>query len=159
MMKCRLGPEGITRKRERKFYDTLGALNRARLEETGDPEILTRLNAYEMAYRMQTSAPELMDLGSESKHTLKSYGVKPGGALCYHNPTPIKKISITSKGKALVEILGKGQQMASFGISVIEAGFFGNEVFAELYASRFDGPPVQSGFTRNSTTTSPSSAI
>jgi hypothetical protein len=73
-------PEGITRERERKFYDTVGALNRARLEATGDPEILTRLNAYEMAYRMQTSAPELMDLGSEKQHTLDSYGVKPGEA-------------------------------------------------------------------------------
>jgi hypothetical protein len=73
-------PEGMTRARERKFYDTVGALNRARLEETGDPEILTRLNAYEMAYRMQTSAPELMDLGQEKQHTLDSYGVKPGEA-------------------------------------------------------------------------------
>jgi hypothetical protein len=70
-------PEGITRERERSFYDTVGALNRARLKETGDPEILTRLNAYEMAYRMQTSAPELMDLTGESKSTLDSYGVKP----------------------------------------------------------------------------------
>ena len=71
-------PEGITRERERNFYDTVGALNRERLNETGDPEILTRLNAYEMAYRMQTSAPELMDLRGESKTTLNSYGVKPG---------------------------------------------------------------------------------
>ena len=71
-------PEGITRERERSFYDTVGALNRERLKETGDPEILTRLNAYEMAYRMQTSAPELMDLKGESKATLDSYGVEPG---------------------------------------------------------------------------------
>jgi len=71
-------PEGMTRKRERKFYDAVGALNRVRLEETGDPEILTRLNAYEMAYRMQSSAPELMDLSKESPHTLDLYGVKPG---------------------------------------------------------------------------------
>ena len=71
-------PKGITRERERSFYDTVGALNRVRLKETGDPEILTRLNAYEMAYRMQTSAPELMDLKGESKTTLDRYGVKPG---------------------------------------------------------------------------------
>ena len=43
-------PKGITRERERSFYDTVGALNHERLKETGDPEILTRLNAYEMAY-------------------------------------------------------------------------------------------------------------
>ncbi len=71
-------PEGRDRKAERDFYDTVGTLNRARLDATGDPEILTRLNAYEMAYRMQTSAPELMDLGQESRATLDLYGVTPG---------------------------------------------------------------------------------
>lgn len=71
-------PEGVTREQEREFYDTVGVLNKARYEKTGDPEIMTRLNAYEMAFRMQTSAPELMDLGKESKATLDLYGVKPG---------------------------------------------------------------------------------
>ena len=71
-------PEGIGREQERDFYDTVGALNKVRLEVTGDPEITTRLNAYEMAYKMQTSAPELMDLGKESAATLALYGVKPG---------------------------------------------------------------------------------
>jgi uncharacterized protein (DUF1501 family) len=52
-------------------------MNQARLEETGDPEILTRLNAYETAYRMQTSAPELMDLSKETAATLELYGCKP----------------------------------------------------------------------------------
>ncbi|MEY4166662.1 MAG: hypothetical protein RIR52_486 [Acidobacteriota bacterium] len=71
-------PAGIDRRQERDFYDAVGTLNRARLEATGDPEIMTRVNAYEMAYRMQTSAPELMDIASESKSTLDLYGVKPG---------------------------------------------------------------------------------
>ena len=71
-------PDGFTRKRERDFYDTVGELNRARLDEVGDPEILTRLNAYEMAFRMQTSAPELMDLSGETQKTLDLYGAKPG---------------------------------------------------------------------------------
>ncbi|MEO6786960.1 MAG: DUF1501 domain-containing protein [Chthoniobacteraceae bacterium] len=70
-------PGSITREREREFYDAVGAMNRARLDETGDPEILTRLNAYETAYRMQTSAPELMDLSKESAATLESYGCNP----------------------------------------------------------------------------------
>ena len=71
-------PEGVTRERERGFYDAVASLNRARLETTGDPEIATRLNAYEMAFRMQTSAPELMDVAGESQATLDLYGVKPG---------------------------------------------------------------------------------
>ncbi len=70
-------PEGMTRERERKFYDAVAGLNKARLETTGDPEILTRLNAYETAYQMQTSAPDLMDLSGESAATLEQYGCDP----------------------------------------------------------------------------------
>jgi len=71
-------PQGLTRERERRFYDTVRELNEARLAETADPEILTRINAYEMAFRMQASAPELMDLQQESAESLASYGAKPG---------------------------------------------------------------------------------
>ena len=71
-------PEGQTREKERDFYDTVGALNHARLDDTGDSEIMTRINSYEMAFRMQTSAPELMDLSQETPETLELYGVKPG---------------------------------------------------------------------------------
>jgi hypothetical protein len=70
-------PEGFSRERERSFYETVAKLNEARLEETGDGEILTRLNAYETAYRMQTSAPELMELKQESAATLELYGCQP----------------------------------------------------------------------------------
>ncbi len=71
-------PEGISRQRERDFYSTLSELNRSRLGEIGDPEILTRINAYEMAFRMQTSAPEMMDLTGETAATLAAYGAEPG---------------------------------------------------------------------------------
>lgn len=71
-------PDGITREAERDFYDTVGALNKARLAEVGDPEIMTRINAYEMAFRMQTSAPDLMKLEEETADTLELYGAKPG---------------------------------------------------------------------------------
>ncbi len=71
-------PQGFTPERERSFYDTVSALNRAHLDEVGDPEIMTRINAYEMACRMQTSAPELMELQKESPATLERYGAKPG---------------------------------------------------------------------------------
>jgi hypothetical protein len=71
-------PEGINPDRQREFVDLVGKLNRDRLGVTGDPEIATRINAYEMAYRMQTSAPELMDLKGESQATLDLYGAEPG---------------------------------------------------------------------------------
>ena len=54
-----------------------GSLNRRRLQAVGDPEIATRIASYEMAFRLQTSAPELMDLKSESKATLELYGADP----------------------------------------------------------------------------------
>src|SRR5437764_2006579 len=61
--------------------DTLGAiqsLNQMRLNATGDPEIATRINSFEMAFRMQSSAPELMDLSREPKEILAMYGAEPG---------------------------------------------------------------------------------
>jgi hypothetical protein len=71
-------PAGLGRAQERDFYDTVTELNRQRLAETKDPEILTRINAYETAFRMQASAPELMDLEQESQSVLAEYGVQPG---------------------------------------------------------------------------------
>ena len=71
-------PEGLSRDRERRFHDTVTALNQDRLQTTGDPEILTRINAYETAFQMQASAPELMDLSQETPATLASYGVESG---------------------------------------------------------------------------------
>ena len=71
-------PAGIDDALQRRSLDALNALNNQRYEATGDPEILTRINSFEMAYRMQSSAPELMDLGKEPKHVLESYGAEPG---------------------------------------------------------------------------------
>ena len=71
-------PPGVTPAMQRKSLDTLKKLNQQRLDVVGDPEIATRINSYEMAYRMQTSAPELMDISKESPATLEMYGAKPG---------------------------------------------------------------------------------
>jgi hypothetical protein len=71
-------PPGITSQMQRQSLDALKKLNQERLDVVGDPEISTRINSFEMAYRMQTSAPELMDLSKESKETLEMYGAKPG---------------------------------------------------------------------------------
>lgn len=70
-------PSGINSERQSEFIDTVNQLNSLRLEKTRDPEIATRISAYEMAYRMQSSAPELMDLSGETKETLDLYGVDP----------------------------------------------------------------------------------
>jgi hypothetical protein len=71
-------PPGIDRRIQRDSLDTLSALNQERLGIVGDPEIATRINSFEMAYRMQSSAPELMDLSQESKSVLEMYGAEPG---------------------------------------------------------------------------------
>ncbi len=70
-------PAGIDDTVQRDSIDAITALNQKRLAVTGDPEITTRINSFEMAYRMQASAPELMDLSSESQQTLDLYGVDP----------------------------------------------------------------------------------
>ena len=77
-------PRGVDRQVQRDSLDTLGRLNRMRLDVVGDPEIATRINAFEMAYRMQTSAPEIMDISREPGHILDLYGAEPG-KLSYAN--------------------------------------------------------------------------
>jgi hypothetical protein len=69
-------PRGIDAPAQRASLDTLNELNRLALGDAGDPEISARIDAYEMAYRLQTSAPELMDLSQEPKHILEMYGIK-----------------------------------------------------------------------------------
>jgi len=74
-------PPGFAADDRRRFIDDLGQLNRLELDEFGDPEIATRIAQYEMAYRMQTSVPELIDLSKEPARTFELYGDdarKPG---------------------------------------------------------------------------------
>jgi uncharacterized protein (DUF1501 family) len=71
-------PPGIDRQAQGEFTDVVNDLNARRLAKVGDPEIATRIAAYEMAYRMQASAPELMDLSGETAATIKAYGAQPG---------------------------------------------------------------------------------
>lgn len=78
-------PPGIAPGRQKRALDAIGALNRDRLDATGDPEIAARIASYEMAYRMQTSAPELIDLSGETAETLRLYGAVPGAASFANN--------------------------------------------------------------------------
>jgi hypothetical protein len=69
-------PSEINPVQQRQVVDAVRDLNLKRLVETGDDEIATRINAYEMAFQMQSSAPELMDTSDESQATLDLYGIK-----------------------------------------------------------------------------------
>ncbi|MEY2409039.1 MAG: hypothetical protein QOF48_1709 [Verrucomicrobiota bacterium] len=71
-------PAGVTERMQRQTLDVVKELNEQHLASVGDPEIATRINAFEMACRMQASAPELMDISRETPATLKMYGVEPG---------------------------------------------------------------------------------
>ena len=71
-------PAGIGRASQEAFTQTVSELNSLRFDAVSDPEIQTRIAAYEMAYRMQQSAPELMDVSKESQHVLDMYGAEPG---------------------------------------------------------------------------------
>jgi hypothetical protein len=71
-------PRGVDEKLQRDSLDTIRKLNQMRLDVTGDPEIATRINSFEMAFKMQSSAPELMDISKEPKHVLEMYGAEPG---------------------------------------------------------------------------------
>jgi len=74
-------PPGVTPEQRRRLLDDLGELNQIQADEVGDPEIHTRIDAYEMAYRMQTSVPDLTDLSDEPDAVFELYGPesrKPG---------------------------------------------------------------------------------
>ncbi len=78
-------PPGMDRSLRRKTLDALGQLNSIQAEELGHPETQTRIAQYELAYRMQTSVPEVMDISKESQTTLDAYGAKVGGASLANN--------------------------------------------------------------------------
>lgn len=110
-------PRGINPERQRDFFDVVGKLNRKRLDITGDPEIATRISAYEMSWRMQSSAPDLMNLSEESKATLDLYGAQPGGNSFANNCLLARRM--VEKGVRFVQLYhtdwdhhgGKGQTL------------------------------------------------
>ena len=71
-------PNGMSRELRRKTLDALNELNRIQVQEMGHPENQTRISQYELAYRMQTSVPEVMSITQEPKYILDAYGAEPG---------------------------------------------------------------------------------
>jgi hypothetical protein len=79
-------PNGMSRQVRRSLLDDIDQLNELKLQDFGDPEIATRISQYEMAYKMQTSVPELTDFGHESPKVLEMYGpdVRRQGSFAYN---------------------------------------------------------------------------
>jgi len=70
-------PSGVSREDRRRIVTAVNELNQIKLDTAGDPEIEARINAFELAFQMQTTVPEIMDLTSEPKHILDMYGCEP----------------------------------------------------------------------------------
>ena len=78
-------PKGMSRTLRGRTIQALERLNRRELELFGDPETLTRIRQFELAYRMQLAVPEVMDLSKEPQHVLDMYGARPGQGLFANN--------------------------------------------------------------------------
>jgi uncharacterized protein DUF1501 len=99
-------PEGVGREDRRASLDVLGEMNRQRLQATGDPEIETRIAAYELAYRMQTSVPELMDISSEPASIHEMYGTEPGRRSFANNCLLARRL--VERGVRFVQLYHRG---------------------------------------------------
>lgn len=100
-------PDGVSPTQRRSQLDALAGMNAHRFAQLGDPEIQNRISQYEMAFRMQTSVPELTDLTGESKSTLESYGpevLKPGTFAA----SAIMARRLVERGVRVVQILHRG---------------------------------------------------
>lgn len=99
-------PEGVSRQQRRQVLDTLEQLNRESHQQFGDPETLTRIAQYEMAFRMQTAAPKAMDLSSETADTLQAYGAEPGKESFANNCLLARRL--VEKGVRFVQLFDWG---------------------------------------------------
>lgn len=95
-------PKGHSRIQRRRELDALASLNQERFEATRDPEIETRIQQYEMAFRMQASVPELMSIQGETAETLELYGANPGRASFANNCLLARRL--IERGVRLVEL-------------------------------------------------------
>lgn len=99
-------PPGIDRKTRRRTLDALDKLNQEEAKAMGDPETATRISQYELAYRMQISVPEVMDIRKESQETLDLYGAKPGEASFANNCLLARRL--VEKGVRVVQLYDWG---------------------------------------------------
>lgn len=99
-------PAGVTRSQQRRVIDAISELNRHRNEQVANPEIETRLSSYEMAFRMQSSVPELMDFADEPKHVLDMYGATPGDGSYASNCLLARRLA--ERGVRFIQLYHRG---------------------------------------------------
>jgi hypothetical protein len=99
-------PEGINRDLRRASIDAINQVNQLEHDEYGDPEILSRISQYEMAYRMQISVPEVMDIKDEPAYIHEMYGTKPGEASFANNVLLARKL--VEKGVRFIQLFDWG---------------------------------------------------
>jgi hypothetical protein len=102
-------PKGMSRETRRRSLDALRQLNEAELKTFGDPETVTRISQYELAYRMQVAVPEVMDISKESPATLAAYGAQPGNGSFANNCLLARRL--VEKGVRFVQLFDWGWDM------------------------------------------------
>ena len=99
-------PNGVTNKDQRSVIDSVNQLNQIGNRTLRDPEISTKISQYEMAFRMQASVPELMDVSKEPKHILDMYGAKPGDGSFASNCLLARRL--VEKGVRFIHLYHRG---------------------------------------------------
>ncbi|QDT44833.1 hypothetical protein Pan241w_49490 [Gimesia alba] len=99
-------PAGVSARQQKELIETVQTLDRFRNQRVDNPEIETRIAAYEMAFKMQTSVPELMDLSGESKQTLEMYGAEPGSGTYATNCLLARRLA--ERGSRFIHLYHRG---------------------------------------------------
>ncbi len=99
-------PKGMSRDVRRRSLDALRRLTELELQQFGDPETLTRIAQYELAYRMQISVPSVMDFSQEPKHVIEAYGAQPGGGSFANNCLQARRL--VERGVRYVQLFDWG---------------------------------------------------
>ena len=99
-------PAGVSRSDRHQVVESINRLNAIQLEELGDPEIETRIRQYELAYRMQSAVPELMDISREPKHIQAMYGTRPGQVSFANNCLLARRL--VERGVRFVQLCDQG---------------------------------------------------
>jgi hypothetical protein len=163
-------PKGQDQADRRRIFDAVRALNERQLADVGDPEIATRISQYEMAFRMQTSVPDLMDLRQETRETLDLYGAQPGQASFAANCLLARRL--VERGVRVVELYDadwdhhsniKGslpkkaqdvdQGMAALVTDLKQRGLLGETLI--IWGAEFGRTPLRQGIDGEGKTTNP----